>query len=410
MSAAKPSIAVFFHFFPPDETVAAVLFGDLCSGLVDRGWHVSAYPCVWSSDEEATPFPSRETWREISIRRIWRPNLRQSSTFGRFVNAVWMIVRWSVLAVTLRPRPDVLLVGTDPILSVSVAFFWKLFAPRTKIAHWCFDLYPEAAIADGLLPPHGFFARVFRRLMRSAYRKCDLIADLGPCMRRLLLRYPSKALRETMVPWAIDEPDLPLPVSASERALLFADAPLTLLYSGGFGRAHSYEEILNLAEMLRPYGGKLVFSVRGKRQMELRQAVKERNAPVEFVPVASQDKLRDRLACADIHVVTLRSGWTGMVVPSKFFGALSAGRPILFAGDPESSLAQWIQEFRVGWVLTGENLRQVCRELLDYAGSPAAVESMQQRSFTTYREVFSRQRQIDDWHRALKRILNDPHQ
>jgi colanic acid biosynthesis glycosyl transferase WcaI len=131
---------------------------------------------------------------------------------------------------------------------------------------------------------------------------------------------------------------------------------------------------------------------------------------VEFVPVASQDKLRERLACADIHVVTLRSGWTGMVVPSKFFGALSAGRPILFAGDPESSLAQWIQEFRVGWVLTGENLRQVCRELLDYAGSPAAVESMQQRSFTTYREVFSRQKQIDDWHRALKRILNDPHQ
>ena len=316
-----------------------------------------------------------------------------------------MFIRWSVLAVTLRPRPDVLLVGTDPILSATVAFFWKLFAPRTKIAHWCFDLYPEAAIADGLLPPHGFFARVFRRLMRSAYRKCDLIADLGPCMRHLLLRYPSKALRETMVPWAIDEPDAPLPVSASERALLFADAPLTLLYSGGFGRAHSYEEILNLAEMLRPHGGKLVFSVRGKRQMELRQAVKERNAPVEFVPVASQDKLQDRLGCADIHVVTLRSAWTGMVVPSKFFGALSAGRPILFAGDPESSLAQWIQEFRVGWVLTGENLQQVGRELLDYASSSQKIDTMQKRCFAVYRVQFSRQEQIDHWDRSLKSLL-----
>jgi colanic acid biosynthesis glycosyl transferase WcaI len=407
-SVAKPSIAVFFHFFPPDDTVAAVLFGDLCSGLADRGWQVSAHPCVWSSDEEATRFPSRDTWREISVRRIWRPNLRQSSTFGRFLNAVWMIVRWSVLAMTLRPRPDVLLVGTDPILSVSVAFFWNLFSPRTKIAHWCFDLYPEAAIADGLLPVRGLPARLSRRLMRSAYRRCALIVDLGPCMRRLLLRYPSKARRETIVPWAINEPDLPLPVSASERALLFAEAPLALLYSGGFGRAHSYEEILDLAELLQPHGGKLVFSVRGKRQMELRQAVNERNAGVEFVAFTSQDKLQDRLACADVHVVTLRSAWTGTVVPSKFFGALSAGRPILFAGAPESSLAQWIREFRLGWVLTGENLQQVCRELLDYAGSSQKIDAMQQHCFAIYRRQFSRQEQIDRWDRCLKSLLGRP--
>ena len=278
---------------------------------------------------------------------------------------MWMIARWSFLAITLRPHPDVLVVGTDPILSVLVAFFWRLFSPRTKIAHWCFDLYPEAAIADGLLPPHGLLTRVVSRLVRSAYRRCSLIADLGPCMRRMLLHYPSHAKRETMVPWALKEVDAPLPACASERASLFGEASLALLYSGSFGRAHSYEDLLRLAELLSPHGGKLVFSVRGNREAELKQTAQEKNANIQFVPFASPEQLQDRLACADIHVVTLHPAWTGMVVPSKFFGALAAGRPVLFAGSPESSLAQWIEKFGVGWVLTKENLCEIGELLLE---------------------------------------------
>ena len=405
MSATRPSIAVLYQFFPPDDVVSAVLFGDLCSGLAERGWQVSAFPCVWGCRDESIRFAPSEDWKGISMHRLWRPRFRQSSGAGRLLNAAWMIARWSLLAITLRPHPDVLLVGTDPILSVLVARSWRLFSPRTKIAHWCFDLYPEAAIADGLLPPQGLLARVFSGLMRSAYRRCSLIADLGPCMRRMLLRYPSTAKRETRVPWALEEEDAPLPAAASERADLFGEAPLALLYSGSFGRAHSYEEVLSLAELLHPHGGKLVFSVRGNREAELRQAAQERSAEIQFVPFAPPGRLRDRLACADVHVVTLRPAWTGMVVPSKFFGALSAGRPVLFAGSPESSLAQWICEFQVGWVLTKENLHQVSELLLDYANSPQQIDAMQHRCLATYRSEFCRRVQIDQWDRSLKSLL-----
>ena len=339
MSQAKPSIAVLYHYFPPDDTISAVLFGDVASGLATRGWHVTAHPSTRSSQDDKVCLPSREEWRGVSIRRIWRPNLRQASDAGRFLNAAWMIFRWSMLALTLRPRPDVLLVGTDPILSLSVARVWKIFSPGTRVVHWCHDIYPEAAIADGLLPPRGLLTRFFAALMGSAYRKCSLIVDLGPCMRALLLRYPSQAKRETIVPWASEEPDTPLPMAVSERLAVFGDARLALLYSGSFGRAHSYKEILDLAELLHPRGVKLVFSVRGKRQEELKQAVEQRNAGIGLVPIASSDRLQDRLACADIHVVTLRSDWTGMVVPSKFFGALAAARPVLFVGGADSSLA-----------------------------------------------------------------------
>jgi colanic acid biosynthesis glycosyl transferase WcaI len=406
MSRRKPSIAVLYHFFPPDDIVSAVHYGDLCSGLASRGWQVGVYPCIWSSQESSVRFPAREEWQGVTVKRIWRPNLRQASDAGRFLNAAWMIFRWSLLSLTLKPHPDVLLVGTDPILSLSVASVWKLFSPRTKIVHWCYDAYPEAAVADGLLPPRGLLTRFFAFLMGSAYRKCALIADLGPCMRALLMRYPSPARRETIVPWAFEEPDKPLPLAISERLGVFGDVPLALLYSGSFGRAHSSQEILDLTELLHPYGAKLVFSVRGKRQEELRKEVNLRGAGVEFVPFASPDKLQDRLACADIHVVTLRPGWAGMVVPSKFFGALAAGRPVLFAGSVQSSLALWIREFQIGWVLTGENVNQVKEELLSYMNSPEQIDAMQRRCFRVYRERFLRDAQINKFDRLLRLLVN----
>jgi colanic acid biosynthesis glycosyl transferase WcaI len=331
--------------------------------------------------------------------------LRQASDAGRFLNAAWMIFRWSLLSLTLKPRPDVLLVGTDPILSLSVASVWKLFSPRTKIVHWCYDAYPEAAVADGLLPAGGLLTRFFAFLMGSAYRKCALIADLGPCMRALLMRYPSPAKRETIVPWAFEEPDEPLPMAISERRAVFGDVPLALLYSGSFGRAHSSQEILDLAELLHPHGAKLVFSVRGKRQEQLRKEVDQRGAGIEFVPFASPDTLQDRLACADIHVVTLRAGWAGMVIPSKFFGALAAGRPVLFAGSVHSSLAFWIREFQIGWVLTTENLHQVKEQLLSYMNSTEQIEAMQRRCFRVYREFFLRDLQIDKFDRSLRSLV-----
>ncbi len=43
-----------------------------------------------------------------------------------------MIFRWSLLALTLNPRPDILIIGTDPILSIVAARVWKLLRPRYK--------------------------------------------------------------------------------------------------------------------------------------------------------------------------------------------------------------------------------------------------------------------------------------
>jgi glycosyltransferase involved in cell wall biosynthesis len=312
-----------------------------------------------------------------------------------------MLFRWSLLALGRRAKPDFVIVGTDPILSVLVAIAWRFFQPKTVIAHWCFDLYPEAAFADGLLDRQGAAARVLDVLLKKAYRACDLVVDIGPCMRALLLRYDGSLPVATIVPWALDEPRDVLPVPAVEREFVFGNAPAGLLYAGSFGRAHSYESLLSLARLLRPSGVRLAFSVRGNREAALRAAVQPEDSNVSFVPFAAAERLADRLACADVHVVSLREEWTGTVVPSKSFGALAVGRPLLFCGDRGSAIAHWIEQYDLGWVLTEENARAVAASMVSLMNDPAAKARLNQRCQRIYQEHFSREVALDEWHRLL---------
>lgn len=407
-SASKPRIAVFYHYFPPDDVVSAVHFGDLCAGLAQRGWTVSAFPTVWGCRDESARFPRSETWQGVLVRRIWRPRFRQSVNLGRMLNAFFMIAAWSAQAVR-RPAPDVVLIGTDPVLSILSAVFWKLVRPRTKIVHWCFDLYPEAAIADGLLKPDGIATGAIRRMLVPAYGACSLIVDIGPCMRRLLSRYPTRARRETSVPWALHEPAGVIPPDAAERERLFPGARIGLLYSGNFGRAHSYSDILRLAEFLAPGGGCVTLSMRGNREMELRAAVKKSGSSVRFVSPVTADKLGERLASADVHVVSLQPEWNGTVIPSKFFGALAIGRPVLFSGPRDSSIAHWIQQYNLGWILDNDRVAEVGSQLLAYASDRGQQAEMQKRCFEVYQQQFSRAVQIDRWNSFLRIVVsNEP--
>jgi hypothetical protein len=316
------------------------------------------------------------------------------------INALWMIAAWSLMALDPRIRPDVIVVGTDPILSLVIVLPWRLLRPRVRVAHWCFDLYPEAAIAAGLIDQSSWLNGAIRQVLSWSYARCNLIVDIGICMRRRLDAYGSSARKETIAPWALVEPAEPATADPTERQILFRDARIALLYSGNFGQAHSWQGIPELAEALYQRGGKIVFSVRGNAVEALRKAMQESHAAVDFAPFASDEVLQTRLGSADVHIVSLREEWTGTVVPSKFFGALAIGRPVLFLGSPDSAIARWIEEFQVGWVLTRENLSMVVRDIV-LSLQPATKIQFFTHCHKIYRKNFCRERALDRWSQLL---------
>jgi colanic acid biosynthesis glycosyl transferase WcaI len=402
---APPTALVLYHYLHPDDVVSATHLTDLAVGLGERGWSVTGVAGNRGCRDERIVYPRRSQWMGIDIRRVWRPPLRQASTIGRFVNAAWLAAAWSLLSFDRRVHADVVVVGTDPILSAVVGIVWKWRRPRTQMAHWCFDLYPEAAVADGVLSERSVIVRWARALMRRAYAAMDLVVDIGACMRERISLYEPTARRETIPPWALVEPPGPPTPDPRERRELFGDAPLGLLYSGNFGRAHTWDGIPALARALDPVGH-IAFSVRGNAVADLQRAMA--SLPVSFASFANSDQLAARLGAADVHIVTLRDTWTGTVVPSKFFGALAIGRPVLFVGSPASAIARWIEALGVGWVLTPDRVEAVAADLIALATDAPRKDALFQRCHATYRDHFARAHALDRWDEILRETVAFP--
>ena len=68
-------------------------------------------------------------------------------------------------------------------------------------------------------------------------------------------------------------------------------------------------------------------------------------------PVPAARALAESLSAADVHVVGLARGLAGYVVPSRLYGILAAGRPVIVAAEDESETAQLVREVGCGVVV-----------------------------------------------------------
>jgi hypothetical protein len=329
-------------------------------------------------------------------------------------NSAWMIAGWLARALTLR-RFDAAVIGSDPAFATLLAAPLRLLRRRTAIAHWCFDLYPEAIGAEGLGGGSARLQPVASSLMAMAYRRCDAVVDIGPGMRERLGRYAGAFRRETITPWALVEPAHVAPPDPAVRAALFGDAKLALLYAGTMGRAHDFRAFVALARRCRARSGdavRICFATRGNRNDELRAAIGPDDSNITLAPFAEEAALGARLQSADIHLLSLRAEWAGLVVPSKFFASLAVGRPVFFAGPPSSEIATWIGAHDLGLVVgdgdhNGDGIEAAVARLHDLMDRPAGLHAWQENAQRTYRAHFAKAIGNDRWNSLLRALIAD---
>ena len=407
--SARPRLLVLYHFFHPDQVVSARLFSDFAAEQARRGWDVTALTTNRSLDDAKARYPSEEIWNGVKIHRVFRPAWTQKRPLPRLGNSAWTLAAWFARAIRLGPF-DAVVIGSDPMFAASLAIPLRAAWPRTPLIHWCLDVFPDAGEAEWtnatrlLSPPT-------RAVMSAAYRCCDAVVDLGPCMRRRLEAYGGSPARETLTPWALVEPETPAAPDAAVRRELFGDAAIGLLYAGSMSRPHDFASLLELARACQARAGDRIavcFACTGTNLPALKAAVRPDDSNVRFAAFADETAIQRRFEAADFHLGSLRPGFTGIVVPSKFFAALAAARPFIFAGAADASIARWIDEYGVGLVLEPGRAADVAAKLVALADNPAGLHAMRDVALTTYRRHFAKRLINDRWADLLARQLRRP--
>jgi hypothetical protein len=227
-------------------------------------------------------------------------------------------------------------------------------------------------------------------------------------MRERLQVYGHRAHEATLVPWALVEPEQIKAPDPVIRQKLFGNATLGLLYSGTLGHAHDYRMFIKLARLLRQKAPhvRLCFACRGNKAHEFRAALTPEDTNITLVDFVAEDMLEDHLNAADFHLISLKQEWSGLVVPSKFFGSLAVGKPVIYAGPGQSAIATWIREHKIGFHLTEDSLEDVSVRLKNLSYSASNIELLRKRAFTVYHSYFSRKIVVDEWDHLLRRVLS----
>jgi glycosyltransferase involved in cell wall biosynthesis len=293
----------------------------------------------------------------------------------------------SALTLLFGRRPDVVVsLSTPPLVAVVGLGMARLRGARS--VYWVMDVYPELAFRLGVLRPESTAGRAFSRISRTVLAGSDSVVALGETMAGHLRAQGARNV-STIHNWADGVTIRPRPSQGHRlRAAWGWDERVVVLYSGNMGLAHEFDTVLDAAARLRGRQDVHFAFVGGGPQHEKvrREAARRGLTRVEFRPYVSREELGDSLTAGDLHLVTLREKMAGLLVPSKIYGILAAGRPTLYVGPAEGEIADIIRQGRCGSRVAPGDGKALAETIVRYA----ADEPLREEEGRRARELFDR--------------------
>ena len=334
--------------FPPAPGATGLYLAEMADALAAHGWAVDVVtgPAAGAPAVETRP-------SGVVVRRVGAEVEKGRGTARRALGYAAFFPR-ALAAAARAPRPDVVVLKTDPPMLAALGPVLRRLT-GARVVLWAQDVYPDVAEALGVLPPGGLASRALGRLAAHALRRADAVVAIGRCMAERLEGMGAAAV--TVVPnWApAGVRVLPRAGNAFRAAHGLGDA-FVAMYSGNLGLAHPVGALLDAAGALAASHPEalVVFVGDGpQRAWAEAETVRRGLATVRFLPFQPAERLAESLGAADVHLVAMDEALAGLVVPSKLYGALAAGRPVVFVGPEASEAARLVREHACGTVVAG---------------------------------------------------------
>jgi colanic acid biosynthesis glycosyl transferase WcaI len=280
----------------------------------------------------------------------------------------------------LALRPDVILAMTDPPIAGIAGALLARLAGRPFVYN-IRDMYPDMAVGGDIVPQNAWVER-WERMHRRALRQAARIIVLGEDMRDRIL---AKGVRPENVVVVRDgasspaaTPDLADPVVQEIRC----GFPFVVLHAGNLGFYGAWDTMLKAAEILGNESTGLVFVGDGANRAAL-EASAAGLKNVRFLPFRPVAEVPHVMRAGDLHVITVKRGLEGVVVPSKLYSTLAAGRPVLVIASPESDAARIVTAAGCGMVADPDDPGAVAAAIRQLRSDPARLAEMERRARET---------------------------
>lgn len=429
----RPMRVIFVNrYFYPDHSATSQMLSDLAFFLAAAGHEVCVITSRQRYDDAAALLPPRERIDGVDVWRVRTSRFGRDHLPGRAADylSFYAAAGWKLLRIARAG--DLVVAKTDPpLISVvaGMAARWR----GARLVNWVQDVFPEVAEALGVRalagPPTGLLRWLRNRALRSAAANVVLSERMADVLTRAsgqVVRespmgiFPSRGIEASgaqtrsheggrlhVIPnWA--DMEAIHPVAAVDNPLRrewALDDHFVVCYSGNMGRAHEFDTILDAARRLAAAAPdvRFLFIGDGAQKPPVEESARRRGLTnVLFRPYQDRAMLSLSLGTGDAHLVSLRPELEGLIFPSKLYGILAAGRPVLFVGDPKGEVAQLIEREGVGAAVSQGDAARLASELLRLAGDAKLRAAMGARARTLLSECYDKRRALNAWLRLLE--------
>lgn len=394
------------RYFSPDHSATSQLLSDLAFDLASRGQDIHVITGGQLYNDAQASLPDEETIRSVQVHRVRTSRFGRARLAGRLLDYLtfYVCAAWRLLC-SIRPG-DVVVAKTDPPM-MSVCAAWAVAIKQGRLVNWVQDLFPEVA---EVLDVSGvrYVAPLLRRVRNGSLRKAQANVVLGTIMAQRLRDEGIPSDRITVIEnWA--DGDLIQPVLKEDNPLVYEwqlEGKFVLGYSGNMGQAHEFQTMLDAAELLKAEGDVVFVFIgdgAGRRWLEAEVAVRGLTN-VQFRPYQPVERLRWSLSLPDVHLISLRPALEGLIVPSKFYGIIAAGRPVIYVGDPKGEIARTLQREQCGWSFPIGDAEGVARLILSLSCGRQEVFKAGRRSRHTFDRQYARAHALQNWRTLLETV------
>lgn len=377
--------------YAPDLAPTGQLMTELAEDLAQRGAGLTVLTGFPGYTPEATRLkvPREEMRNGVRVLRVRSLRLGRKSMIARVLNYLTFYAAVTLRALML-PRQDVALVLSSPpfIAYVGLALKWLR---GTRMIYNVQDLIPDAIVTTGLLK-NRLLIRMAESFSKLLLKRADCVVAIGEAMRERIIAKGVPAARvEVVHNWA-DAHEITPGAPPSDRFRQSLRPGILVLYSGNMGTNHDVETILDaLGRMNRFSPATFLFVGSGVRMDKLKScAERERWDHVRFQPYVPREELPGLLAAGDVHLVCLRRGLGGKVVPSKVYTSMAAGRPVLALGPSDSELASIVRESDCGVTVENGRADEFQEAVTRLADNPGERKRMGENGRRAFMEKYQR--------------------
>jgi len=398
------------RFFFPDHSATSQMLSDVAFHLAKSGREVQVITSRLGYENPDLRFPAHEVINGVTVHRVWSTRFGRHRTGGRALDYLTFYLAATIRLLQLARSGDIVIAKTDPpLLSVLAAFCCR--ARDARLINWLQDLFPEVAGALGVPFTRGWIGDRLLALRNHSLRIAVMNIVPGERMAQRVTRQGPNPARVIVIPnWANGQAIRPVePAVNPLREQWGLAGKFVVGYSGNLGRAHDVNTLVGTIRELQQFPD-IVFLFIGAGQGLQKLADEIRKLQlgnVQFRPYQPRDKLGLSLTVPDVHIVTLRPELEGLVVPSKFYGAIAAGRPIVFVGDVDGEIARLIARHGCGFVVSAGDSQQLAKGLRHLRDSSSILEETGRAARQCLDEHYDQPMAMDRWTRLVANLESE---